>query len=47
MEIKRKKLPEIIGDGVIMAYDHDIKMPFGTVREDGRRLKVERVQENP
>ena len=40
MEVKRRTLPEIIGDGVIMAYDHDIAIPMGVVREDGKRLKV-------
>ncbi len=34
MEIKRTKLPEIIGDGVIMAFDHDIHIPFGVVSQD-------------
>ncbi len=44
MEIKRAKLPEIIGDNVIMAFDHDIDMPFGRVRQEGKRLKVEPVE---
>ncbi len=43
MEIKRAKLPEIIGDNVIMAFDHDINMPFGRVRQEGKRLIVEPV----
>lgn len=44
MAIKRDKLPEIIGDGVVMAFDHDINMPFGRVRQDGRRLVVDKVE---
>ena len=44
MAIKRKKLPEIVGDGVIMAYDHDINVPFGRVRQDGRRMVVDKVE---
>lgn len=45
MEVKRRKLPEIIDDGVVMAFDHDINMPFGRVRQDGRRLVVDRVED--
>ena len=44
MAIKRKKLPEIVGDNVIMAYDHDINVPFGRVRQDGRRMVVDKVE---
>ena len=43
MEIKRKKLPEIIEDNVIMAFDHDMQIPFARVEADGKRLKIERV----
>ena len=44
MAIKRKKLPEIISDGVIMAFDHDINIPFGRARQDGRRIVVEKIE---
>ncbi|UCG61175.1 MAG: MBL fold metallo-hydrolase [Candidatus Zixiibacteriota bacterium] len=44
MAIKRDKLPEIIADGVVMAFDHDVSMPFGRVREDGRKLVVDKVE---
>ncbi|UCD63719.1 MAG: MBL fold metallo-hydrolase [Candidatus Zixiibacteriota bacterium] len=43
MDVKRRKLPEIIRDRVIMAFDHDIESPFGRVRQDGKRLVVEPV----
>jgi glyoxylase-like metal-dependent hydrolase (beta-lactamase superfamily II) len=43
MEVKRRTLPEIIGDKVIMAYDHDIEIPFGIVKEDGKKITVNRV----
>ncbi len=43
MEIKRKKLPEIIEDNVIMAFDHDMDIPFARVKADGKRLKIEKV----
>ncbi len=44
MAIKRKKLPEIISDGVIMAFDHDINIPFGRARQDGRRIVVDKIE---
>ncbi len=43
MEIKRRKLPEIVDDGVIMAFDHDTQIPLGRVRRDGKRFVVEKV----
>jgi len=43
MEIKRKKLPEILNENIIMAFDHDIQYPFARVKEDGRRFKIEKV----
>lgn len=43
MAIKRKKLPEIVGDSVVMAFDHDINTPLGVVRQDGRRLVVDKI----
>jgi len=43
MEAKRRALPEIVNDGVIVAFDHDVNMPFGRVTQEGRRVKVEPV----
>ena len=40
MEVKRKFLPQIIEEKIIMAFDHDINMPFATVAQDGKKLKV-------
>ncbi len=44
MAVKRRKLPEIISDGVVMAFDHDIDIPLGRVRQDGKRIVVDKVQ---
>ncbi len=43
MEIKRKKLPEILNDNVIMAFDHDKNNPFAKVKADGKRFNIEKV----
>ncbi|MDH4157554.1 MAG: MBL fold metallo-hydrolase [candidate division Zixibacteria bacterium] len=43
MEVKRKMLPEIIHDEVIVAFDHDTSIPLGTVKEDGKQLTVTAV----
>ncbi len=45
MDMKRKVLPEIINDGVIMAYDHEVNFPFGRVTKEGKRLVVTPVEE--
>ncbi len=44
MDVKRRKLPEIVNDGVIMAFDHDVNIPLGRVRQDGRKYIVEKVE---
>ncbi|MFQ6008410.1 MAG: MBL fold metallo-hydrolase [Candidatus Zixiibacteriota bacterium] len=43
MEVKRQTLPEIIGDKIVMAYDHDIKIPFGIAKEDGKKIVVSKI----
>ncbi len=43
MGIKRKKLPEIIEDNIIMAFDHDMDKPFARVIAEGKRFKTEKV----
>ncbi|UCC43254.1 MAG: MBL fold metallo-hydrolase [Candidatus Zixiibacteriota bacterium] len=43
MEIKRRELPRIVDTGVVLAFDHDTRMPFGKVRRDGTNLIVEAV----
>ncbi|MCH8068901.1 MAG: hypothetical protein IID16_06505 [Candidatus Marinimicrobia bacterium] len=43
MAAKRKKLPEIVSDNVIMAFDHDVKTPFARIRQEGKKLLVEPV----
>ncbi|MFQ5453470.1 MAG: MBL fold metallo-hydrolase [Candidatus Zixiibacteriota bacterium] len=45
MIIKRKKLPEIISDNIIMAFDHDINIPLGKVKQDGKKLIVEKAED--
>ncbi|MFH2049679.1 MAG: MBL fold metallo-hydrolase [bacterium] len=44
MEVKRKFLPQIIEEQIIMAFDHDVNMPFATVAQDGKKLKVTPVE---
>lgn len=41
MEIKRRKLDQIIDEQVIMAFDHDVNIPLGVVKREGKRLVVE------
>ena len=43
MAVKRQKLPEIIKNEVIMAFDHDINIPLGVVKQDGKKIFVESV----
>ena len=38
MEVKRKVLPEIIHDEVVMAFDHDTEMPLAKVRLNGKHV---------
>ncbi len=40
MEVKRKALPEIIGDKVVMAFDHDINLSFGKVQQEEKNIIV-------
>lgn len=44
MEVKRKFLPQIIEENIIMAFDHDVNMPFAMVAQDGKKLKVSPVE---
>jgi glyoxylase-like metal-dependent hydrolase (beta-lactamase superfamily II) len=44
MNIKRQKLPEIIGDKVIMAYVHDINTPMATVEQQGKEFTIHAVE---
>ncbi len=44
MDIKRRKLPEIIDRDVVMAFDHDIYTPLARIKQEGRQLVVEPVQ---
>ncbi|MFH1373598.1 MAG: MBL fold metallo-hydrolase [bacterium] len=43
MEVKRRTLPQIIGDGIVMAFDHDIDIPLGTVYEVEKKITVSGV----
>ncbi len=43
MEVKRKTLPEIVGDNVVMAFDHDTNIPFGKVEQEEKRITVKSV----
>jgi glyoxylase-like metal-dependent hydrolase (beta-lactamase superfamily II) len=44
MEAKRKLLPQIIEEKIIMAFDHDVKMPFATVAQEGKKIIVTPVE---
>ena len=43
MEIKRKLLPQIIEQQVVLAFDHDTKTPLATVTQDGKKLVITSV----
>jgi DNA-directed RNA polymerase subunit H (RpoH/RPB5) len=40
MEIKRKTLPRIVDQDVVMAFDHDVSAPLARIVKDGKRLKA-------
>ncbi len=40
MDVKRKTLPEIIGDRIVMAFDHDIDLSFGLVVQEEKKITV-------
>ena len=44
MEVKRRVLPIILSQEVVMAFDHDIYTPLAKIKEAGRKLVVEPVQ---
>jgi len=40
MEIKRRLLPRIVDQNVILAFDHDTKTPLARIVSDGKRYKA-------
>ncbi|MFQ5499076.1 MAG: MBL fold metallo-hydrolase [Candidatus Zixiibacteriota bacterium] len=44
MRVKREALPRILSENVVLAFDHDVDMPFGRVSQDGRKLIIESVE---
>lgn len=40
MEVKRKILPRLVSEDIILAFDHDYRITFGRVSQDGRKFKV-------
>jgi glyoxylase-like metal-dependent hydrolase (beta-lactamase superfamily II) len=44
MEVKRRKLREIVDKDVVMAFDHDIHTPLARIRQVDRKFVVEPVQ---
>jgi len=38
MAIKRKLLPRIIEEDIVMAFDHDVTTPLATITQDGKNL---------
>lgn len=45
MEIKRKTLPRIVDQDVVMAFDHDVTAPLARIVKDGKRLKAVPVED--
>lgn len=45
MEVKRRTLPRLIKEDIILAFDHDVAMPFGRVKEVDGRMSVAPVSE--
>lgn len=44
MNVKRQKMPEIVGDNVILAYVHDINTPMATVEQQGKAFTIHAVE---
>lgn len=45
MNVKRQKLPEIVGDKVVLAYVHDVNTPMATVEQKGKNFQIHAVEE--
>lgn len=45
MEIKRKTLPRIVDQDVVMAFDHDVSAPLARIVKDGKRMKALPVED--
>lgn len=45
MEIKRRTLPRIVDQDVVMAFDHDVAAPMARIVKDGKRLKAISVED--
>jgi glyoxylase-like metal-dependent hydrolase (beta-lactamase superfamily II) len=45
MAVKRRVLPRVLEENVVMAYDHDVNIPLGRVRQEGRKYVVTPVDE--
>ena len=37
MKVKRRTLPRIVDHNVVMAFDHDVKMPLARITKEGRK----------
>ncbi len=37
MKIKRRTIPRIVDHNVVMAFDHDVKMPLARITKEGRK----------
>lgn len=44
LEVKRRTVPRMVNQDVILAFDHDTKVPFGRAIEVDGKLRVEPVQ---
>lgn len=45
MEVKRRLLPRIVDQDVILAFDHDTRTPLARIVTDGRRFKAIAAEE--
>ncbi|RME29751.1 MAG: MBL fold metallo-hydrolase [Candidatus Zixiibacteriota bacterium] len=43
LEVKKQLQPTLLEEKVILAYDHDVEVPFGRLQQVDKRLRVEPV----
>ena len=43
MKIKRRTLPRVVDQDVVMAFDHDVKTPLARIKQSGKKLVTEPI----
>lgn len=43
MDVKRSLEPRIVDSDIILAFDHDVDMPFARIKRDGKKMYAEPV----